>query len=206
MNISDFPFSTFSRNNYIFYKDLDVINKETVTKHLKIAGEIFKWFNITDFLIDEIHEKKSIYKRGKYKPVDQTTDYYYKKFLFKGKKRITSCDIFPSAFKCYLEDVMYTELTIKNFDFTSIYYSHSQKPQELKYDDFDKNEWSLSEGLQMTQNDLYIMEKYKEQFLDFVERCLNMLKFFENDKKHSYRYEEIKKERNRLLKIMIMNP
>lgn len=67
MDISTFP---DGRPDDILYKDLDPINKEIVTKHLKIAGEIQMWCEINSWLIEQVHKKKSITKRGKYIPTD----------------------------------------------------------------------------------------------------------------------------------------
>ena len=124
------------------------------------------------------------------------------KWLYKGRKQISTMDVFPSKFKAYLEDVLVKELKTNRFNYIAIYYRHDEKPDELRYEEFDKNEWLLSEGLQMSPNDIYVMEKYKESFLNFFDRCVNMLKCYEKDKDYGYRYRDVKKERDRIINMM----
>ena len=108
------------------------------------------WCNINSWLIDQVHKKKSINKRGKYILTDDSMKYYYDSYLYKDKNQLSSMDTFPSKFKAYLEDLLVKDLTTKRFNYIEVYYRHEEKPNKLRYDDFDKNEWSLSEGLQMT--------------------------------------------------------
>lgn len=194
MSISRFPSNGYPDD--ILYEDLDPINREIVTKHLKISGEIKMWDNIKSWLIDQIHHKKSVIIKGKYIPTDKITSHYY------NKKQLTSFDKFPSAFQCYLEELLVDELKTTNFNFIAVYYGHDSKPDELKYSDFDKNEWILSEGLQMTLDDVTIMEKYKRNFINFVDSCVNMLKCYEKSKNYKYKYTIVNKERNRIVKAI----
>ena len=111
-------------------------------------------------------------------------------------------DVFPSKFKAYLEDVLVKELNTNRFNYIAVYYRHEEKPNGLRYSDIDKNEWMLSEGAQMTPNDIYVMEKYKENFIKFLDICVNVLNCYENDKKFGYRYSDVKKERDRVVKVI----
>lgn len=220
---ANWPIDGFSRLNDIFYKDLDSTNKKIVTKHLKIAGEIKMLWDINSWLISQIHERKSICKKrsmknvnidniyqilnssgNKYEPIDSITKHYYNKYLYKGKEELASNDTFTGSFRMYLEEVLTRELITKRFNYIAVYSWGGEFPDELKYSDFDKNEWILSEGLQMSPNDIQIMKKYRKFFLMFVDKCVNILyNYFEKDERFSYMYIDAKKEFNRLVKVMI---
>ena len=150
-----------------FLEGLNNDDKENVIKHLKISGEIHMWYNINSWLIDQVHNKKSIMKRTNYTIPDKVTNYYYHKYLFKGKKSIGTLSVFPSHFQSGLENVLYKSLYNKKFDFISVYYGHCNVPEELQFDSFNKNEWVLSEGFEMTYDDAILMEKYKVEFFGF---------------------------------------
>lgn len=202
MDISVFPRHHGTLPGNIYYKDLDSVNKDIITKHLKIAGQIQMWWDINSWLIDQIHHKKSVKKRVKYIPSSEDTRYYYENYLYKGRNNISSIDIFPCSFSSYLEDVLVKELKTKNFNYMSVYYSHDDKPEELKFSDFDKNEWLLSEETGMTKNDTFVMERYKTFFIDFIDNCISILKSYENIVNFSKKYNKVKKERDRIVNVM----
>jgi hypothetical protein len=116
---------------------------------------------------------------------------------------MSSLDEFPSAFKAYLEDFLIIELRTNNFYYIPIYYS--KKPEQLRYDDFNKNEWLLSDDIDMTLNDVDIMKKYKINFLNFIKKCENILLYFQNKENCQYKYIKIKTEVDRMTKIMNIN-
>jgi hypothetical protein len=51
-----------------------------------------------------------------------------------------------------------------------------QKPEELFYDSYDPEEWILDPGLEMTYDDIYIMERYKTRYLEFLHEAMDALK------------------------------
>ena len=170
------PFPERTRHGDLYYDELDDFNKNIVLRHLKIAGKIAMWVNIRKFLKDQIHHKKSKSTKNKsYYPVNSITRHYYTNYIFLGKKNITSWDYFPSQFNSKMENIMIEEMTTKNFNYIPIYYCLEDKPSELHFSDFDENEWVLSEGLEMSRNDIQIVEKYKILFVDFWDLCIRMM-------------------------------
>lgn len=181
------------------YEDLDPINKEIVTKHYVIAGFIRKWSNIQNWLIDQFHDKKAIWKNGKYYLPNSQSKLYYQQYLFWGKHGSSTMDPYPSMFNCHLENVLIRELKTDKFDFISVYYGHDIKPEYLKYDTFNKDDWILSQDQSMTLEDIAIMERFKTQFLEFLNYCVNISVCLES-KKH----RELNKIRDSIFKAMTL--
>lgn len=156
------------------------------------------WDNIRKFLKDQTHHKKSKPTKNKsYYPVNSITRHYYNNYIYLGKQNITSFDYFPCLFNAKMENIMIEEMTTKNFNYIPIYYCHEDKPRELYFSEFDENEWLLSEGLEMSLNDIQIMEKYKIQFINFLDRCIILMG------KHNMDNDRMcEKKRNRIVQIM----
>lgn len=191
-------------DNYDEIYKLNEKDRAIVDRHLKLAGELNMWMEINSWLIDQIHDKKSKMGKGGYVPPNALTRKYYAKYLYRGQNGISSLDTFPSLYKSALEDIMYRELGKPTFDGTVIYYGHDNKPDDLKFDHFDKNEWSLSEGFEMNEADMAVMEKYKREFLEFLDKCVGILLPFAMEKRNKYKYTEAKKEYMRLVKVMVV--
>lgn len=179
------------------YQELDSVNKAIVTKHYRIAGTIDMLENINDFLINQIHSKKSTLQRSKYIITDALTHHYYSKYLYRGQKNLNSLDPYPSTFKSHLEDSLAQELIDKRFKFIGVYYSRRQVPVELRFDTFDENEWILSEGPSMIQNDIIIMERYKTRFTSFLDFCVDVASNLESKK-----LTELQRIRNKIVTSM----
>lgn len=167
-----------------WFKKLEGDEKAKVEHHLKLAGGIHMWWNIGDYLIKEVHDKKSVKRKRsgqtKYIPSDSAVDELYRYYLFHGNRTMnTMTSSFPSAFKCYLEDLMYSQVsesTKKEFEGTQVYYNHQNKPKDLQFSDFNSDMWTLSDGLSMTPEDLIVMEAYRLGFLSFMNDCIRELK------------------------------
>lgn len=168
----------------IIYQDLDSFNKEIVTKYYKISGQINIWREINTFLIEQIHHKKSLYRRGKYSPQDRITKHYYDYYLFRGQKQLTDLDDYPCPFESYLENLLIYELTTKRFNYLHVYYHTQENPLVFI---FNKDEWILSEGVEMTPNDIIIMEKLKSRFLLFIESCVDACRSRPEEYRHLIR-------------------
>lgn len=199
-NILLFPKKTAEGDVYLH--ELDDYNRNIVDKHLKFAGEIIQWLNINEWLCSQIHDNKCIqksFKKINYPP-DPLTRYYYENYINFGKKYISPIDTFPAQFKNLLEVVMLKELSNKNFNYLAIYYNHHDKPPELMYSEFNKNDWKLSEGYQMSEQDIGIMEKYKSGFTKFLNRCIDLINQHKLD--HN---KTCLREINRIKKIMNKN-
>jgi hypothetical protein len=199
MDISTFPRQ--HRHTNILYKDLDLVNKSIVDKHLKLSGEVSMWKKITDWMIDQIHQKKSVKKQDNYIPTG-ITKYYYEKYLFRGQKSITTLDVYPSCFICYLEDILAKEIQTKQFNILSVYYGYEDKPEELRFDNFYKEEWLLSEGSAMSETDLFVMEKYKMYFIYFLDKCVDLLKEYKKIDTFNDKYYKCRNERNIIYNVM----
>lgn len=179
-----------SFNNPInFYHKLDEYNKKTVTKHLKIAGELAKWQSIRSLLEKQvrIHKCKNN-KRNKIVPIEKRTKLYYDKFLFTKKKYLATWDAFPSKFRFLLEEVLKKELTInsfkyddENFNYTDVYYNFDD--DHPPYSIYDQNEWILSPGSEMNKNDIEIMINYRKGIINFMDKCHHLVSRFGIDKK-----------------------
>lgn len=199
MDASSFP---AGRPDDIPYEKLDPVNKEIVNRHFRLAGEIHMWCEITSWLIRQFHHKKAKNRGPQYIVTDNTTKYYYDNYIYKGEEQLTSMDTFPASFQAYLENVLLKEIKTNKFNYVAVYFNHHHKPDALKYSEFNKDDWLLSEGLQMSPSDIEVMEKYKKNFINFLDKCLDILKCFENDTNVGYRYSDIKKERDRIVKVM----
>jgi hypothetical protein len=158
----------------ITYEQLADNLKPILDVHLRLAGGIEMWCNIRSFLIDQMHQKKSSLIRKRYKITDPITNLYYSKYLFEGKRKISSLDIFPCSYKSVLEDVIAAQMPWE-FRVTSIYYNHMNKPDRFRYSDFDESEWSLSIGDTMSPNDIEVMQRYKTGLVQFLDLCLNVV-------------------------------
>lgn len=172
MNIRPFPRK--EKNDDLYYDELDNHNKKIVLVHLKRAGKINMWTDIQQYLCRQIQNNKSKRLLTRYKPYCQLVDHYYKNYLL-----INNFDLFD--FKNHLENALCKEMTTDKMNRLNIYFSHELKPDDLKFSDFDKNEWKLSISLDMTNNDIAIMEKFKNNLLLFLEECLQVMHKFNSD-------------------------
>lgn len=178
------------------YEHLDSKTKEIVLKHLKIAGSFDKWLDIRYFLMEQFHTKKAFFKRKKYSIQDPLASIYYRKYVFMGKEYINSLTPFPCDFKTNMEEILASELDEVGFDTTSVYYQNPLKPAHLRFDEFEKGEWILSDGPKMSHKDKQTLENFKKGVLNLVEDCITMMK------NHEKEDNDCKKEYKRLLKKM----
>lgn len=179
INSSEIPKVSLSIENWLGLKeDFPDADKKIIIKHLLLSGGINRWKTINSFLINEMHQKKCIKKRLKYKIQDALTQKYYDYYLFRGQKILTSLDSFPCQFQGILDSVMFRELSLssrKSFDYTQIYYNHRDKPSNLQCSSFNETEWELSTDFQMSDKDIVIMNKLKIEFLSFLQQLLKII-------------------------------
>lgn len=165
---------------------------------------------VNNHLVEEIHHKKANLRRTKFHISESITEAYYKRYLFKSRKSITSLDPHPSHYQSILENVLLEELkqtlpnAKDNFDYMSVYYSHNCKPETLKFNNFDSNQWTLSQGPQMTLEDIAVMVKYKQGFIAHLDKLLLIIK---NSKWVRYegtgeKIQKLQKERDRVFEVM----
>lgn len=184
------------------YNELSMQHQNLILKHLKLSGELTKWFDLRIYhLLNEFHEKKNISIIDSRIGFTKDVEKYYKKWVFHGKSCMSSFDTFPSAFRSELEEVLFNESELigydNSFDRTDVYYSRVLKPKHLTFSEFDKNEWSLDKSIHMTKHDLHIMEKYKTEFITFLNECVRIMKENNRDKDKT-----CEKEKNRIIRMM----
>ena len=75
------------------------LDKDIILKHLQLAGELNKWFNIRIFLIEEMRKKKCLFKRKLYHPIDPQAKPYYDYILFDNSKGNSTLNPFPVNYK-----------------------------------------------------------------------------------------------------------
>ena len=168
------PFPKKEKNDDLYYDELDNHNKKIVLAHLKRAGGINMWWNIRQYLCGQIQNNKSKRTPTRYKPYCQLVNHYYRNYLL-----INNFDLFD--FKSHMENALFSEMTTDKMNRLDIYFNHELKPEDLKFSDFDKNEWKLSNEIDMTNNDVAIMEKFKNNLLVFLEECLQIMRKFNSD-------------------------
>jgi hypothetical protein len=157
------------------YKSLSEGDQALVEKHLRLAGEISKWLKIRRFLGDQIHQKKCKKRGQKFKITDPLVKSYYEKIVFTGRKSILSSDPFPCEFKGNLEDLLAIDLSDRNFPFQDVYYNLEDRTDDLKFCKFKPEEWFLSESQTMSNQDIIVMTKFRDDFLDFIKECIDTL-------------------------------
>ena len=84
----------------------------TLDEHVQCAKDTSAWFNCVNFYIDQMHDCKfepKRQKKGKFKPLTEEADQLYCRALFYKKLGRSSFDVFPSSFKCILEECMFRE-------------------------------------------------------------------------------------------------
>lgn len=185
-------FPNKQRHNDLYLDELDNFNKKVVLKHLKISGQIQMWIKIRNSLLKQIREKKSKQKGNKFMSYTKLTKHYYKNYLF--MKDFNNLSIF----KCYMENSMIKEMSTDKMNYVPIYYGHEYKPEEFKYDKYEKNEWKLSSRKGMSNNDKQIMEKYKIGIIKFLRECIKIMQKnkIQEAKRCEKFYDKLRKKMN----------
>jgi hypothetical protein len=148
-----------------------LFNMEKIIRlHDKMSNRIAKLCSINNFLIEEMHKKKSVKKRNLFTLTDKTADLYYNKVLFRGLKNLTSFSTFPCYFQGTLDSVMWGDLG-DDGEQSIGYYNNN------KYRDHDwSNEYALENCPEMTDDDKEKMAKYAKQLLKFMSKVINIIK------------------------------
>ena len=71
--------------------------------HRAFAHQLQKFYYGIEFYIEEMHSKKSVMRRDKYRLRTKEDDKFYLKWLFHGYKRRCSWSCFPSSFHTEME-------------------------------------------------------------------------------------------------------
>lgn len=130
---------------------------EILLKHLKIAGELYRLINITQYLVEQVKEKKK---------EDKIAKEYLRNYLMKNQEEVSPFTYLREV----LEKSLTKEMGSDRGSFIDIYYHHKQKPLKYRFDTFTKYEWRLSSRESMTDEDILVMEKYKTLFISVMEK------------------------------------
>ena len=188
-------------------KALTPHEKELFLKHCKLSGHMRRLRNLREFLIDEIHTKRSSLRRRKYK-INPELEIPYRTILFGGKKRVTSLDIFPCSYQCALECLLFFDFEQTNIEKVLIDAGHSDiarltgiyhKPDIVKEIEdetkFDELEWSFNDQ----DNDLAKLERFQDEIISYMLRAEELIAqgspAFRKD------LNTLKKERKRYAKV-----
>lgn len=139
----------------------------TMTRHEDMKREIYRLVGLHDFLIDQIHQQKAVFKKNKYKLRCEGTEWYYSALFFR-KKRHTGLDFFPCEFKGTADTILNAELTADEIgDFS--YYGDDQDYN------FQFDQYRLDSSACMTHNDKQVighfMQELAELCLKFEDWC-----------------------------------
>jgi hypothetical protein len=150
--------------------------RNSIREHCALSGLIKRMEAIRSFLIDQIHEKRAVCRKGRFRPNDPIIDKLYTSILFGGKKRISSFDRFPSSFKCYLDDLLFRSVKTGNtpsmgFSLCSVYYGTKTLPLKELQDSmlFNTSDWELHDPAQ----DATTLFRFRDEFLGALQHLAN---------------------------------
>jgi len=150
-----------------------------LAEHLGFSGGIEKWMKIRSHLIDQVHKKKCVLSRNKYKIAPGTkTEKIYSVGLFLGQKTMTGFDPWPCQFKSSMENVLFREMSSHEapvgYDGKNVYYAFAcdHNPfatTQTQLSAFDVDAWQLDATPEMTQNDIVVIKAYIAGFAAFLD-------------------------------------
>jgi hypothetical protein len=154
-----FPEKIRPDDRYLF--ELSDIDQRVVYKHLRFSGQIQMYDQIHKYLINQIHHKKSIKKRL------MIINIYLKQTIYINRiiKRLREA----------LENSLREELSTNNFNYMAIYYKCYEKPIELWFNNYNSEEWCLDHKLDLTKHDIKILEKFKNNYLNFLKEAIGSI-------------------------------
>lgn len=179
-----------------FVDKVDPAERAIVAKHQKLFKEIYYWYRLRDFLVEEIHKKKTKLTpyRGNKKgifgnSISETFRPYpefkksgghrfYRKVLFMGQKTIGNGLglFFPDLIRWALQDLLFSEIKsdLKNNPLEYVYGSKSET--ESTADDFSAFRLSSAEIRQVTESDRDVFRMFARGMLAFIKRCVDMIR------------------------------
>lgn len=162
------------------YEIKDKTQKQIILKHLKFCGEMRMWHFIQLWLIQQVKVRKCISFQFERYHFTKTTGNYYERFFYHSyKDRITDVDVFLGLFRALLDKGLCNDYkkyprpkTSKCSTIDDIYYSSHNKPEDIRFSDFNYHKWIISEGPELSPGDLDLLNKYKEGVIGFMERSI----------------------------------
>ena len=174
----------------------------TLQDHQTCGKDIRTWFKLIDFYIEEVHKKKmfQMKRTGRFYPNSPEVESAYRKYLFHNKKRRTSFDDFPCAFKCELEDCMYRDHKDKEDCTINVYYN-------LSVDDLKPSEGPdltpLDPDPNMTDADHATLKNLNVEYVAFMDKCIAFAKHHAKRRKDHSEFKKMKKFRARVVKYAL---
>ena len=182
---SNYKLTIEERKQYI--STLPVSLQTAIEKHIQIGGQIKRVHDIREFLIQQIHTKKTI-------PTSSVNPEYiryasplikrYSMYYLVDSNKLTSS-------KRFMSEVIYTLGTLlskiisrtdrkllEKDDFQDLYYLHNScnlyKGENSHYCSFDSKEWELSStsNSELTKEDVGILNKFKDHYLSLFEQAI----------------------------------
>jgi hypothetical protein len=157
--------------------------ESVLMKHHEYSTEIEKWLKIRSHLINQVHKKKSTFRRGRYiiSP-GSNTERIYNSILFFGQSGLHNFNPYPCYFKGSMEEVMKKELQRPiDFDYTQVYYNvggetNPFRDVQRRLLAFDTDEWQLSECPAMTDEDAVVIRNFMAGFTALLDKLNEALK------------------------------
>jgi len=182
--------------------------KDLLRKHCDLSGHMRRIRHLRTFLIDEIHNKRSVLKRNKYK-INPELETPYGRILFGGKKHLHWFSTFPCAYQGTLDSLIFRDFRhtgienlLLNSDpvimLTSFYYHSSLPINEFQLAaKFDESEWALNDPA----NDLNILHRFRDEFIAFMCRVEDVLAQTPREFQKSQQTHSLKTERRRYARV-----
>lgn len=194
----------FQKEPMLSIEDLTTLTpneKDLLRKHCELSGHMRRIRHLRTFLINEIHDKRAVLKRNKYK-INPELETPYGKILFGGKKRVTGFDTFPCSYQGTLDSLVFRDFrntAIENLllsadpaiCLTRFYYDESFPIKEFQSAaKFDDSEWALNDP----SNDLNILHRFRDEFIAYMCHVEDVLartprQFQKSQQIHSFRTE-----------------
>lgn len=162
------------------YENLSEVGRKIVDMHRGYVKSIYELVNIRDFLIQEIHRKKSEVVDEKCIPQGENILQVYHQVLFLGQQHIGTFSDWTGEFKNVLENLLYIQLSLdggivrrnisERFELTQVYYGSNEVEDGVYiYSPIHKPRWTLSDGIGVwTPSDQIVISAYVDKLLTFL--------------------------------------
>ena len=178
-----------------------------IRKHCELAGSIHRMRRLRSFMKDEIHNKRAVFKRKKYK-INPELQGPYDKIIFGGKRSFNGFDVFPCEYMGILDSLMFDEFRKTNIEqalgpgfpsITGVYYDSKFPIFELQSArEFDQTEW----GLNNPADDLKTLERFRDEFIGLMLHVETVLADTAPEFRKRHRVHRLAKERQRYAKVV----
>ena len=187
---------------------------ELLRKHCTLSGRMCRLIKLRTFLKDEIHNKRSVLKRMKYK-IHPELKWVYDKIIFMGKQNLNSFQVFPCSYRGILDSLLFDEFHNTNIEnamldafhanglehhnLTSFYYSTFTFPVQELHDtcNFDELEWALNDPA----DDTSTFERFRDELLAYMRDVEEIMQQTSHAFQNTHRTRELRNERRRYERV-----